>query len=290
MPLATGPLRQTKSAGVGNWLLAGGLGVLVLLHAHMAMAATGAWVRGQHFQVRLLATRDGGAGSPAAAVEISLDPGWDTYWRTPGQGGLQPVFDFSRSVNLRDVAVRYPFPRRFDDGVTVANIYAGGVILPLDLALVDPSRPAVLALQLDVGVCREICVPARATASLELTPAATADRSVSSAIADAQRFVPGPPLPGVFSLEAVARTGGTEGRPTIEVRALVPDPARSTLFVEGPPDWFPGAPKPVRREGNVVIFSVAIDRLGSKTKLAGAALRFTLVSGERAIDQTLVID
>ena len=38
-----------------------------------------------------------------AAVEMRLDSGWKTYWRTPGAGGLPTQFDFTASRNITDV-------------------------------------------------------------------------------------------------------------------------------------------------------------------------------------------
>lgn len=257
-----------------------------------AVAAVGSWVRGDHFQLRLVAA-GAKTATPAAvsgAVEISLASGWDTYWRTPGQGGSPPVLDFSRSLNVLNVAVRYPFPRRFDDGITVANVYAGGVVLPIEVTLADPARPATLALQLDIGVCKEVCIPVRARASLALPAGGRVDAEAAAIISAAEALVPASPRPGEFAVEGIARVGGPDDRPTLEVRVAVPDGEPPVLFLEGPADWYPGAPKVLRREGRIVTFSVAIDRLGSKTRITGAPMRLTLVSGDRAVEQTLHLD
>ncbi|MGN6748120.1 MAG: protein-disulfide reductase DsbD domain-containing protein, partial [Xanthobacteraceae bacterium] len=51
-----------------------------------------------------------------AGVEIKLDPGWQTYWRDPGDSGAPPSFDFSGSENVKAVNVLWPAPERFPDG------------------------------------------------------------------------------------------------------------------------------------------------------------------------------
>ena len=45
----------------------------------------------------------GGAdnGELLAGVQIRLEPGWKTYWRTPGDSGVPPSFDWSGSKNLK---------------------------------------------------------------------------------------------------------------------------------------------------------------------------------------------
>src|SRR5437868_11405328 len=73
------------------------------------------WQKDGHSSVRLL------AGSRSAAVlmggiAFALQPGWKTYWRTPGDSGVPPRFDFSKSENIEAVTVLWPAPTKFDDG------------------------------------------------------------------------------------------------------------------------------------------------------------------------------
>lgn len=49
-------------------------------------------------------------------IAIQLQPGWHTYWRTPGDSGVPPRFDFSKSDNVEAVTVLWPAPRKFEDG------------------------------------------------------------------------------------------------------------------------------------------------------------------------------
>ena len=49
-------------------------------------------------------------GTHYAALEIMLAPGWKTYWRTPGDAGIPPQFNWSGSENLSAVGVSYPVP------------------------------------------------------------------------------------------------------------------------------------------------------------------------------------
>ena len=45
-----------------------------------------------------------------AGVEITLAEGWKTYWRTPGDAGVPPLFDWTGSTNVAAIKVRYPAP------------------------------------------------------------------------------------------------------------------------------------------------------------------------------------
>src|SRR5881394_903924 len=72
----------------------------------------------QRAAVRLIAgaaRHDGGVTIHRAGVEIRLAPGWKTYWRYPGDSGIPPRFDFSKSHNVKSVNVRWPAPQRLTD-------------------------------------------------------------------------------------------------------------------------------------------------------------------------------
>src|SRR5690349_18182355 len=69
--------------------------------------------QGFHSSARLIS---GGRQDAAllAGIEITLDPGFKTYWRNPGDSGLPPRFDWSGSENVADVEIRYPAPYRHE--------------------------------------------------------------------------------------------------------------------------------------------------------------------------------
>src|SRR5215475_15375863 len=73
------------------------------------------WQKDGHSAVRLLAGSRSGAVL-LGGVAFQLQPGWKTYWRTPGDSGVPPRFDFSKSDNVEAVTVLWPAPLMFDDG------------------------------------------------------------------------------------------------------------------------------------------------------------------------------
>src|SRR6202048_594358 len=73
------------------------------------------WQRDGHSAVRLLAGSRSGAVL-LGGIAVQLQPGWKTYWRTPGDSGVPPRFDFSKSDNVEAVTVMWPAPMKFDDG------------------------------------------------------------------------------------------------------------------------------------------------------------------------------
>src|SRR5262245_7202078 len=75
-------------------------------------AESSPWVGDANTKVRLIAGGVDKTRTKAmrAGIEISLGPGWKTYWRYPGDSGLPPRFDFSRSENVDKVEVLWPAP------------------------------------------------------------------------------------------------------------------------------------------------------------------------------------
>jgi hypothetical protein len=108
--------------------------------------------------------------APYAGVKIRLEKGYKTYYRTPGESGLPPLFDFKASQNLRDVTVLWPTPQPFGQGVGAFWGYQDEVILPLKITPEDEKLPVILSLTLEYGVCKEVCVPQKTTQTLKVTP------------------------------------------------------------------------------------------------------------------------
>ncbi|NJO54844.1 MAG: hypothetical protein HC829_08405, partial [Bacteroidales bacterium] len=128
------------------------------------------WVAGPHSSSRLISAGVAGDDSALrAGLELRLDPGWKTYWRYPGDAGLPPRFDVSRSSNVRSVEIAWPAPRRFDAGGGVSIGYGDSVVFPLTVRPIDPARPAVLAVDFSYAVCGTVCIPAEAALSLPVS-------------------------------------------------------------------------------------------------------------------------
>ncbi|MGD1926418.1 MAG: protein-disulfide reductase DsbD domain-containing protein [Paracoccaceae bacterium] len=105
-----------------------------------------------------------------AGLRMSMKPGWKTYWRTPGETGIPPRFDWSASENIEALKVHWPRPALFESfGMRTAG-YGDVVVLPIELTPVDPDRPMRLALSAELGVCREICVLEHVEQVLEIAP------------------------------------------------------------------------------------------------------------------------
>ena len=264
------------------------LALAAALVAAPGLAAVGDWGQGSQARIRLLAAGVDADGILTGGIEIALPAGWKTYWRSPGDAGVPPKFDFAGSTNFADAAVAFPVPTRQDDGFAVTNIYHDRVLLPFSARVADPSAPVEIAMHAQIGACQEVCIPEDITASLMVAPGAQ-DADVAAALAAVRKNLPGPPVPGAFAFTAAARDGGTDRDPVFRFVGIVPQPDKAIVFVEGPDDWAPYTPDYVGETGGAAAWTVKFSRLGAKTPIAGASFRLTVVSGAQAIDQTVAL-
>src|SRR6266850_7730520 len=141
------------------------------------------WQRDTHSAVRLLAgSRSGGV--LLGGIAFALQPGWKTYWRTPGDSGVPPRFDFSKSDNIEAVTVLWPAPMQFDDGAGGHSLgYKGQVVLPLRIVAKSADKPVTLRAAINYAVCDKLCIPVEANSELSfMSVASTEDGGLAAAL------------------------------------------------------------------------------------------------------------
>ena len=146
-----------------------------LVLAVMALSFGGSAHAGQYDKevshLTLLPGWERSDGYYLAAVQIDLEPGWKTYWRSPGVNGIPPEFDWSGSDNLAQVGYLWPSPSIMDEEGVRTIGYADRLILPILLRPRDPGQPIHMDLKMTYGVCEDICERAQSEAELSVKPA-----------------------------------------------------------------------------------------------------------------------
>src|SRR5882757_4466024 len=213
------------------------------------------WQRDAHSAVRLLAGSRSGAVL-LGGIAIQLQPGWHTYWRTPGDSGVPPRFDFSKSENVEAVTVMWPAPMKFDDGAGGTSLgYIQQVVLPLRIVAKNADKPLTLRAEINYAVCEKLCIPVDASAELAFASVASTEDGALSAALDT---VPKPATigdPNPLTIRDVKRDGKTN----VLVDVVTPEADPVGLFVEGPtPDWSLPVPQ-LREDGPAGIKRFAFD-------------------------------
>lgn len=254
-----------------------------------AHAAMGEWSEGEHVRIRLIAERTAD-GATEGVIEMELDPGWKTYWRSPGDSGIAPRFDFSASTGASGPTIDYPPPERSGDEYAVSNVYHGRVALPFRFAETEAAESVHLALAAELGVCEEICLPVQIEAAVDL-PAGETDSAADGLIREARAALPGPGRPGEFEILSLAKVSGDDGSPIFEVTARAAGGDDSLLFAETPPDWYPAPPAEAGEPSSgVVRYRFSVDRKSATTPLDGAEIRLTLTEGDASTEKSFHLD
>ena len=246
------------------------------------------WQRDGHSAVRLLAGSRSGAVL-LGGIAFQLQPGWKTYWRTPGDSGVPPRFDFSKSDNIEAVTVLWPAPTKFDDGAGGHSLgYHDTIVLPLRIVAKSTDKPVTLRADINYAVCEKLCIPVETNAELAFTNVASTEDSALLAALDT---VPKPANvgdPNPLTIRDVKR----EGKSSVLVDVVSPDDRVVNLFVEGPtPDW--GLPVPKLLEHGppgVKRFTFELDGVPPGVSPEGAALKLTLVGGDRSYEFNINLD
>lgn len=238
------------------------------------------WIKDTHSAVRLIAgSRSGGV--LLGGIGFQLQPGWKTYWRTPGDSGVPPRIDFAKSDNVESVKILWPAPVKFPDGAGGFSFgYQNQVLLPLRIIAKSPDKPVTLRAEINYAVCEKLCIPVEAQAELAFVSVASTE---DNAIAAALETVPKPAKVGDTGPLAI-RDVRREGKLVLVDIAVQDDRNASgkdkevQLFAEGPtPDWSLPVPKLVKRgAGGVQRFAFELDGLPPGASAEGATLKLTV--------------
>jgi DsbC/DsbD-like thiol-disulfide interchange protein len=266
-----------------------GLGFCAVSGPAVGAEQVSPWARGLHSRMRLASAGQPSPDGPhVAVVAIMLDKGFKTYWRTPGDSGIPPMFDFAGSENAADIKVHFPAPVRFDDGAGGHSIgYIGETVeLPVTYRVIDRTRPVVLRLKMDYAVCEKICVPASGQAEIVLPPvAAAASMRAARLLATLPTVMP-LDAPGLLAIRRLQK-GLKAEHFLVEARVAA---GTSELFVEAASPWlFDVAAAASVGQGLARFTVLAVDK-DKSPDCKGVETTFTLVSGERSIETTTWLD
>ena len=220
-------------------------------------------------------------GRRIAGVRVALEPGWKTYWRSPGPSGMPPQFDWTGSKNLKSVTVVWPAPIVFETYGTQAIGYKNQMVLPLAITPEDPAKPIRLRLALFYGVCEEVCIPARSDLALDIAPGDRRDAAelIAAALASA------PQDAARHGLDSVAcAIEGADAERAFEARISFqpPLPSAPVVVAEGP-NGVTFSPLATRLENGALVASGALYAAAGGW-IDRSAIRLTLLHNGRGVE------
>src|SRR6202049_740437 len=158
--------------------------VLVLGFACGGIAAAQSFTAA-HAKVSLIAENNSLQPRQSAWVGVlfDLEKGWHIYWVNPGDSGERPKIQWQLPAGFQAKEIRWPTPVRLGTGTVIDYGYEGRVLLPVPMQVpadYKSGNPVMLAADIKYLVCREVCIPAKAHATLSL-PAGNGSASDAAA-------------------------------------------------------------------------------------------------------------
>jgi len=221
-------------------------------------------------------------GTHVAAIKLELDEGWKTYWRAPGEGGIPPFFDFLGSQNFVNFSVSWPTPEVFDQSGLWSIGYKDSVILPFEIEPQNSSRDIQLEGVIDIGVCKEVCLPVSLDINATLSAKA---KKKSPAIRAAMASVPYSRTEANVD-SAICKLTPDGSRMVIRTIVDLPAAGDSEFVViesSDPNHWF--SETETSREGDTLTAESSLMSIdGSVLSLQRADIRITVLGENYAVD------
>ncbi len=104
-------------------------------------------------------------------LQLTMDPGWHTYWRNPGDAGLATGVRWEFPEGFSAGPIQWPVPERIETSSIVSYGYEGDALLLSQMTppkTLTPGASVPLKGRVDWVECRDVCVKRQAEVSLEL--------------------------------------------------------------------------------------------------------------------------
>lgn len=251
---------------------------LLWLWLPLSQAADSGWLRAadnQHASVRLRAQTEN-SGETRLLLDVALQKGWKTYWRSPGEGGIAPAIRWHQPV---EATWRWPTPERFDVAGITTQGYHGDVSFPIILHGKVPER---LDGVLTLSTCSNVCVLTDYPFSLDLTSSTGGDFDYAYS-----RAMGTLPLSSGLTSSLSARYAAGKLTVTAQRDAGWQEPS---LFIDGMDDVDFGKPAFSVRDGSLVASVPVTDSWGEAApNLSGKQLSLVLADSGQAQESSLTI-
>lgn len=148
------------------------LGTSAMVIALLAGCADRAEIDGHHIRVRLVSERTTiTPGQPFwVGVLQTLDEGWHTYWRNPGDSGAAARIRWDLPAGWTASSIHWPIPERIPYGDLMNYGYSGQVLLPVLITPPDDLERGRVELSAEALwlVCADVCIPGEGRLDLTL--------------------------------------------------------------------------------------------------------------------------
>jgi thiol:disulfide interchange protein len=136
-----------------------------------------------HLHVQLI-TAANAPGIVPAGLYFKLENGWHVYWMNPGDAGQPPKINWTLPNGVTAGPMQFPAPKRLPLGPLMDFGYEDEVLFPFTLTAdssLQPGSMAHIVAKVSWLVCRETCIPGKASLDLDLPVAKNPPASSANA-------------------------------------------------------------------------------------------------------------
>ena len=108
-------------------------------------------------------------------VRLEMQDGWHTYWENPGDSGNPFNARWSTDAGVIIENVSWPTPQTIPYPPLMTYGYEGDVVFPFQVFRSLDTELTEISLDFDFLICADICIPEKATLTLDLTSASSSD-------------------------------------------------------------------------------------------------------------------
>jgi len=108
-------------------------------------------------------------------VRLEMQDGWHTYWENPGDSGNPFNARWSTDAGVIIENVSWPTPQTIPYPPLMTYGYEGDVVFPFQVFRSLDTELTEISVDFDFLICADICIPEKATLTLDLTSASSSD-------------------------------------------------------------------------------------------------------------------
>ncbi len=142
---------------------------LLCIVSSYSFAISSDWSVSETSKVRLISPySQNDAKNLLIGLEYEMEPGWKTYWKSPGDGGFAQSISWENSTNVKNVNILCPTPIEFEILGLTSLGYQNNIIFPLEVEIEDELQNTSLNLHVSFLICEDICIPGDARIFLNI--------------------------------------------------------------------------------------------------------------------------
>ena len=143
--------------------------ILCCFYFNTAFALSSEWAVGETSKLRLISPyAQNSSKNIVIGLEYQMEPGWKTYWKSPGDGGFAQNISWKNSSNINNIKILWPTPIEFEILGLNSLGYQDKVIFPLEIEIENELQDIILDLHINYLICKEVCIPGDARIFLDI--------------------------------------------------------------------------------------------------------------------------